>query len=60
MEKAFVRKGFQSNRKVKKPKHRKFTCKVCGAPMTTIDNTNVMICSDDKCANYYIFDVDQK
>ena len=58
MEKALERVGFKSTRKTKKPKHKKFACKICGSPMTTIENTNVMTCSNDKCANYYIFDID--
>ena len=57
LEKAFEKLGFKSERKIKKPKHKKFTCHLCNSPMLVIEDTNVMVCTNEKCANYYIFDV---
>lgn len=57
LENAFKRVGFTSNKTTKKPRHKKFECRICGAPMRIIDNTNVMVCTNDDCHNKYIFDV---
>lgn len=41
----------------KRPRHKKFTCHVCGEPMIIIENTNTMACSNPECKQYFIFDV---
>ncbi len=55
----FKNAGFKKSTKDKpKKKHQKqFQCHTCGAPMITIEGTNIMVCSNEECKQYFIFDV---
>lgn len=55
IQKAMVEVGLIEEPQSRKHKKKKFKCKVCGAPMQTIDETNIMVCTGDKCKNYYLF-----
>lgn len=41
-----------------KPRKRgkKFACHRCGNEMRTINDTNVMVCTNEECSNFYVFD----
>lgn len=57
LENALKKVGFESTRVAKKPRHKKFMCHACNSPMKIIEDTNVMVCTNEKCDNRYIFDV---
>lgn len=57
MERALIKVGLADAPKPrKKPRHKKFVCHVCGEPMTIIEGTNTMACTNDACKQYFIFD----
>lgn len=56
MQKALVNAGFAEEPKQRKRKPKNFKCRVCGAPMIIVDDSNIMTCSGDKCKNYFLFD----
>lgn len=51
--------GFEKTEKDKpKKKYQKqFKCHTCGAPMIMIEGSNVMVCSNEECKQYFIFNV---
>ena len=55
LQKALVESKLAEEPKPRKRKKKNFKCKVCGAPMKIIDDSNIMVCSGDKCKNYYLF-----
>lgn len=57
MEKAILAAGLAKRPKPqKKPRHKRFTCRICGEPMIIIEGTNTMACSNEDCKQYFIFD----
>ena len=57
LQKELVNKGFAKEPKSRKPRHKKYQCKVCGAPMQFIESTNTMVCTGEKCKNFYLFSI---
>lgn len=57
MSKALVNANIANPIKQKSHKnHKQFKCHRCGSDMVSVDNTNVMACTNSKCNNYFIFD----
>lgn len=57
LQKELVEKGFAEKPKSRKKRnHKKFTCYRCGQEMSVIDDSNIMVCTNEKCNNYYLFD----
>lgn len=57
LQKELVEKGFAEEPKPRKQRKQKnFKCRVCGAPMNIIEDSNIMTCSSDRCRNYFLFD----
>jgi transcription initiation factor IIE alpha subunit len=46
----------KKKRKNKRQKHKSFRCHKCDSDMIFIDNTNVMVCSNDQCKQYFLFE----
>lgn len=59
MFKALEEAGFNKNTPNKKPKKKtqmkKMKCRRCNSEMTPIDDTNIFVCSNNKCNNFYVF-----
>ena len=59
LSEAFVNAGYEPV-KLRKPRERKIQkCRKCGSSMIYIENSNVMVCSDEaevECSNRYIFE----
>jgi formylmethanofuran dehydrogenase subunit E len=55
MQKAFAAAGITKEVKKRKKKYKDYACYKCGEPMHRDENTNVLVCTNDKCNNYYIF-----
>ena len=55
LQKELVRTGLVEEPQSRKHKQKKFKCRMCGAPMNVIEDSNVMVCTADKCKNYYLF-----
>jgi len=56
MQVALRKAGLGTVPKPRKIKHKKFNCHTCGNPMQIIENTNVMVCTNEKCSQYFVFD----
>lgn len=58
IQKAFVNVGLRTEKNLPKQKKRKNKvqkCYKCGSIMEYVDDTNILVCPNDKCSNYYLF-----
>lgn len=56
LQKSLVEAGLAKPPKQRKPRTKQFKCHRCKAPMVKIEDSNIMVCSNEKCNNYFIFD----
>ena len=54
LQKSLVENGLAKEPKQKPKRHKKYTCRKCGADMVMIEGTNTMACSE--CKNFFVFD----
>lgn len=57
LQKALVGVGLAEEPKSRKPRHKKYKCRICGAPMQFVEDSNIMVCTGEKCKNYYLFSI---